>query len=277
MTAGVTIERGLARTSYGQIHYRTAGSGTPIVLMHINQQSSALYIELIEALARGGLRPIAIDYPSHGMSDHLAKQPTIGDYARCVIEVLDAMGLAGARAHALGEATGAAVAIALGADYPSRIDRVVLVNCPIYLTKKVADGRHAPLKSGLRPEDASGFPMTRTLDFVLERDPDHSPVHPTQSWMDRINLAQIEAGRDRWQALDALHEYDIASEMTRVKRPVLMLVGEHFYYVKHRDEFARRIDDFSMEILPGGRFCMGWERAEEIGAKTVAFAGGKGG
>lgn len=111
--------RGLIRTSYGHIHYREAGSGPAIVLLHINQQSSAVMTELLEALAPRR-RAIAIDYPGHGMSDHLALQPTIPDYAHCVLEVLDALGVGAFTA--LGEATGAAVSATLGR-----------VQCPVLL------------------------------------------------------------------------------------------------------------------------------------------------
>ena len=262
------IERGLVKTPYGYIHYRAAGAGEAIVLLHINQQSSAVMLELMEALSPG-LRAIAIDYPSHGHSDHLREQPSIGDYARCVAHVLDALGYA--HAHVLGEATGAAVCIEFASSFPQRVDKVILVNCPLYLGRSIAESRHAPLKEGLRPSDESGFPTTRTVQFMIERDPGHAPMQPSQSWMDRINVAQLEAGRDRWQALDALFAYDIAANLSRVKAPVMMLVGEHFYYLRYRDDFAQRIADFRSEVLPGARFCMTWERAAEIGAKTLAF------
>jgi len=82
----ITIERGLVRTHTGYIHYRSAGSGPPILLAHINQQSSALQLELLQALAPY-LRVVAIDYPSHGHSDAIDWQPSIGTYARCALEV----------------------------------------------------------------------------------------------------------------------------------------------------------------------------------------------
>lgn len=264
----ISIERGLVKTSFGYIHYRAAGSSAPIMLLHINQQSSALYLELMQALG-GQLRAIAIDYPGHGMSDHLATQPTIADYARCVIEVMDALSIP--TACALGEAVGAAVAIELASAHPARITHAVLVNCPYYKNSTTAVGRHAPLKSGLRPADPSGFPLTRTLEFLLEHDPGHAPMQPSQSWMDRVNVAQLEAGRDRWQALDALHQYDIGGNLARIACPVLLLIGEHFYYVQHRDEFAARVRNLRTEIIAGARFCMTWERAADIGPRVIEF------
>jgi len=261
------IERGLVKTASGYIHYRAAGRGKPIMLLHINQQSSALYLELIAVLGED-MRAIAIDYPSYGMSDHVTGQPTIADYAHCVIEVLDALGVGST--HVLGEAVGAAVSIELACAYPDRVEKVVLVNCPYYPDRAAADRSHTPLKNQ-RPTDASGFPTTRTIAFLLEHDSAHAPMHPSQSWMDRINLAHMEAGRDRWQALDALHDYDIPAQLGRIRCPVMLLMGEHFIYTSFRDEFAARIEDLRSEVIAGGRFCLTWERAEDVGQRTMEF------
>lgn len=265
----MNIERGLVRTGTGYIHYRAAGRGNAVVLLHINQQSSALYLELMAVLGQGA-RPIAIDYPSHGASDHISFQPKIADYARCAVEVIDALGAA--RVSVLGEAVGAAVAIELAGAYPERVEKVILVNCPYYTDRAAPQRSRSELQGGgLRPGDASGFPMTRTLEFMLERDPGHAPMRPTQSWMDRINVAQIEVGRDRWQALGALHAYDLNAGLARVDKPLLLLMGEHFQYTKFRTELAALLKNGQSEILAGARFCATWEYADEIGRRTLEF------
>ena len=273
------IERGLVKTPMGYMHYRAAGvagaagasgiaGSEAIFLLHMNQQSSSVYLELMAELAPH-LRVVAMDYPSHGDSDHVERQPAIGDYARCAVEVADALGIK--KFSALGEAAGAAVSVELAVSHASRVDRIVLVNCPYYQDRSAADARHAPLKSGLRPEDASGFPVTRTIEFLLTNDAGHAPMQPTQSWMDRINVAQIEAGRHRWQALDALHQYDIGSNLERVACPALLLIGEHFHYLKYRDEFHKRNPRLRSEVILGARLCMGWERAVDVGRHTLEF------
>ena len=104
------VDRGLAKTFAGHIHWRACGKGPTIMVSHINQQSSAVMAELLQALGTH-YRAVAIDYPSHGHSDHIDWQPTIEDYARAVIETMDALGIE--RAVALGEAVGAAVSIEL--------------------------------------------------------------------------------------------------------------------------------------------------------------------
>lgn len=262
------IERGLVRTGLGYIHYRAAGAGKPVMLFHINQQSSALMLELMQALAPT-CRVVAMDYPSHGHSDPIDFQPSFADYTACGIAVMDALGIE--RAAAMGEAVGAGVSVAIANAHPDRIEKVVLINCPFSPERGRTAVHVKDLQAGLRPEDESGFPLTRSLSFMLERDPGHSPMHPSQSWMDRINTAQMEVGRNRWQAVTALANFDMNDGLSRLVQPTLLLLGEHFYYVKHIEDMRARIKDLRDAILPDGRFCMSWERAADIAAQARPF------
>lgn len=266
------MQRGLVATRYGYIHFRRGGDARAraVVISHISQQSSALMLELIEALAPK-VQAIAIDYPSCGMSDHVAVQPSIGDYAACVAAVMDHLGIE--RACALGEATGAFVSAELAAAHPDRVDRAILVNCPHYPDKTVHERAHAPLRDRLRPADASGFPLTRTLEFVLEQDPAHAPVNADQSWMDRINVAQMQAGRNRWQPLQALGAYDLLARLPAVRAPVHFIMGEQFHYRKDLDALASHAQGATVEVIAGARFCVTWSHAAHIAARTLAFMG----
>lgn len=263
----ITIKRGLVHTSYGYIHYREAGAGEAIVLMHINQQSSELYREMMTALAPH-FRVVAVDFPGHGCSDHIDFQPTLADYGNAVDAVMSALGLQ--RYTVLGEATGSGVAIELASTRKDKVVRCVLVNCPEL--DRPPEEELAQFRDELRPGDETGFPLIRTIDWWLTHDPLHAPMEPDQAYMDRINRAQIECGRDRWQALTALHYYPLKEGQTRIDCPVLMLVGEHFYCRDKVETIGARIKDFRWHELPGARFCAGWEKAEEIASRIVAFA-----
>lgn len=270
------IQRRLVDTRLGQIHCRIAGpapdaSAPALILFHINQQSSALGIELLEALAPG-VHGVAMDYPGCGMSDHIPFQPSIADYADCGAEVMQALGFA--RYTAMGEATGAAVAAEMSARHRAAVQSVVLVNCPIYKDNKQAHEVHRPLKDTLRPADASGFPMTRTLEFMREKDPTHAPMNPDQSWMDRINVAQLETGRDRWQALDALNAYDIKAGLEAIPCPTLLMMGEHFHYTSLLEQYTARLRHLTQaRVIQNARFCMVWEKAQELAAHVRPFLG----
>lgn len=267
------IERGLVKTGLGYIHYRACGTGKPVMLFHINQQSSALMLELMTALA-SDFRVVAMDYPSHGHSDPTPGQPSFTDYVRCAVAVMDALGIA--KAAAMGEAVGAGVAVHLANSHPERVEKVVLINCPFSPDRGRTATHVRELQAGPRPEDESGFPLTRTLSFVLEKDPGHAPMHPSQSWMDRVNTTQMEIGRNRWQAVTALANFAMEDGLRALIQPTMILLGEHFHYLKFVDEMVARVKDVRHAILPGGRFCMSWERAQEIAERAGPFLAGRG-
>jgi pimeloyl-ACP methyl ester carboxylesterase len=266
------MQRGLVETPYGQIHFRHSGAGhlRAVTISHISQQSSALMVELVEALAEK-VHAIAIDYPSCGMSDHVLEQPSIEDYAHCAVAVMDHLGVE--RAAALGEATGAFVSAELAAAYPQRIERAVLVNCPFYPDKAVHERAHAPLRERLRPADPSGFPVTRTLDFVLREDPAHAPVNADQSWMDAINVAQMQAGRERWQPLRALGAYDLLARLPTIRAPIHFIMGSEFHYRKDLDALASYATDATTEVIAGARFCVTWSHAAHLAKRTFEHMG----
>ena len=106
---------------------------------------------------------------------------------------------------------------------------------------------------------------------MRDKDPGHAPMNPSQSWMDRINTTQMEVGRNRWQAVTALANFNMEDGLQRLSQPTLLLLGEHFYYAKFADQMLARIRDVRHEILPNGRFCMSWERADDIAAHARPF------
>jgi len=261
------IHRGLVRTNNGYIHYRSLGNGPAIALLHINQQSSAAYLELMKDLA-SDFTAIAVDFPGHGMSDHMSRQPSVSDYSDAVMAVMDALGISAC--HLLGEAIGAVVAVDIAARFPANARNLVLLNCPYVPggTTQQTDARVTPEQ---RPSDSSGFPLARTIEFLLHNDAVHAPISPTQDWMDRINVAQMEAGRDRWQGLTAMHAYDLAATAPTVRSPVLAIYGEQFHFTPLRQDLVSMFREAQVEVIPNGRFCIGWEHAKTIGESTRAF------
>src|SRR5690606_15853169 len=165
-----TPRRGLVDTPCGQVHYRAQGeSGPAIVLLHINQQSSLLYLELMELLAPS-FRVLAMDYPFYGMSDHPDRDLEIGDYADCIAAMLDREGIASA--FLLGEAVGSAIAACFAVTRPERTHGLVLLNCPLMPSKEFARSHIGAIRAHQRPTDATGFPALQTIAQLLERSPE---------------------------------------------------------------------------------------------------------
>lgn len=74
------------------VHYRTAGEGPPVLLLHDSVKSSVALIPLIERLS-AHFRVYALDTPGYGNSDPLSGSPSIADFAQSVKETMDALGL----------------------------------------------------------------------------------------------------------------------------------------------------------------------------------------
>ncbi|MFC1966924.1 alpha/beta fold hydrolase, partial [Chloroflexota bacterium] len=134
--------------------------------------------------------------------------------------------------------------------------------------------RHASIKSeDLKPTDAAGFPLPRTIEFMLKNDPGHMPMYPTQSYMDRKNVALAEANRDKFQVINALGEYDTISNLERLQHPVLIIWGEHFFAVQFRDEFTRHIKNHQVFVVKDARLNPLVDHPTEVGQAVLKFLG----
>jgi haloalkane dehalogenase len=75
------------------VHYRRAGKGPAVLLVHQSPRSSAEFVPLIERWAEH-FTVIAPDTPGFGHSDPLpGEQPEIGDFAVALLNLLDALGI----------------------------------------------------------------------------------------------------------------------------------------------------------------------------------------
>ena len=74
------IRRGYVDVSWGQVHYRWAGSGPPVVLLHDSPRSSVLHVDLMAALATD-FTVFALDTAGFGNSTPLPGTPEVPDFA----------------------------------------------------------------------------------------------------------------------------------------------------------------------------------------------------
>ncbi len=102
-----------------QVHYRRAGSGPLIVLLHQSPLSSR---DVIPAMQRWSAHYtcIAPDTPGFGLSDPLGvERAEMADFAEAVIEFLDTIGVE--RCAFYGFHTGAMIAVAIAQHFPERV------------------------------------------------------------------------------------------------------------------------------------------------------------
>ncbi|MSO64487.1 MAG: alpha/beta hydrolase [Alphaproteobacteria bacterium] len=107
-----------------QIHYRRAGKGPPVLLLHQSPTSSREYVPLIEVLSPH-FTVIAPDTPGNGLSEGLTlASPTMDDYGDNIAAFLSVIGVA--KIAVYGFHTGASVAAAFATRHPARVHGAIL-------------------------------------------------------------------------------------------------------------------------------------------------------
>lgn len=144
-----------------QVHYRRAGSGPPVLLLHQSPTSSREYIPLIREIAARGFTVFSPDTPGNGLSD-----PFPGDdwkpmegFADGVVNLLDELGIG--KAPVYGFHTGGVCALALGLRHPERFT-VAIMNGYIQMSKAEVDDI--------------------LVHYLPEVTPDWSGAHLTWTW-----------------------------------------------------------------------------------------------
>ncbi|HEX8476676.1 MAG TPA: alpha/beta hydrolase [Pyrinomonadaceae bacterium] len=111
-----------------RVHYQEAGEpdAPTLILIHGFCASTFVWSDVLMPLAEMGFRVVAADLVGFGFSD----KPGAGEYtidwqARMIVGLMDALGIE--RAALIGSSYGGAVAATCALDYPSRVERLVLV------------------------------------------------------------------------------------------------------------------------------------------------------
>lgn len=130
-------KRRYADLNFGQIHYREAGTGLPVLLLHQSPRTSEEHSELIDRLS-SNFRVIAPDNPGNGMSDPLGgPTPTMHDYARALIQFVDVLNLETVMIY--GFHTGGSIATAAATGFPDRVTFAIANGLSILRGEEKAD------------------------------------------------------------------------------------------------------------------------------------------
>lgn len=118
------IRKRFAQVGDRLVHYRIAGQGIPVVLLHESPRSSRSLIPLLDHLGQHFLT-IAPDTPGYGDSDPLPDNfPPLAAFADALALFLDAIGIQ--RCVLYGSHTGGSVAAEFAERYPMRVAGLIL-------------------------------------------------------------------------------------------------------------------------------------------------------
>lgn len=212
-----------------RIHYRSAGSGAPVVMLHPSPLSSQAVLPVASEVARH-CEVFAPDTPGYGLSDPLPRRPrTLDEYLAPLAAMLDALGIG--RCCLYGAATGAQIALEFACRHPERIELLVMDaagHIPEARCRELvqgyfpdvaprADGSHLLTLWGLVRDLGVFFPWNDARRGTrIERD------LPAAAVMQAMLLDYLRAGsRYDWAYRSAFHN-EHADRVARCRVPALL-------------------------------------------------------
>ena len=259
--------RGYIDLDAGQLHYREAGEGDVLLLLHQTPSSSLQWEAAYPLLEAAGVRVLAPDTPGYGMSDPLSGRPSAGAYAGAALALLDALDVP--RATVLGHHTGAVTACELGRSHPERVSRLVLNGVPYFTAEQRARylGRLPERAPEIR-EDGSQLlePWERRLRVTTG--------YTDLRAMTRCVIEMLQVRETEWYGYIAVFEYDLEEALRQLTVPALLLTntGEDLYRATCRARDAH--PDLSYVELEGGTHDIVDEQPEAWVAAVLDFMRG---
>ena len=200
------------------IEVRVEGSpGAPaLVLVNSAGSDHRMWDRNLPALGEG-FRLVRYDARGHGASDVPPPPYTLAQLGGDLLGVLDALAIA--RAHVVGASLGGLVGLWLAARHPERIDRAVFAGTAARIGTAVAWQERA--------DTVRAGGIDAIVDLVMERffsprfREDHGDV--VGGFADVLR-AQSPQGYEA--TCLALRDADVHDELTRIRAPSLVIVGE---------------------------------------------------
>ncbi len=229
-------------TPEGEMHYVKKGSGYPLVMLHPLGTSTWAWHTVINSLSQH-YTCYAFDMLGHGESEKPQRHFNIPDYALALDHACQLLNIH--RGHYVGNSVGAILATEMAASFPERLDKLVLVGCPVW-DAYTAKQR---LQESAAGYDDQGLPKPRSLQETKEGT---TFAQPQQEWVDAMNGTRAQAGVWVRKLMEALAHYDVMSRLPRIQASsTLVMYGEVDRLRDGEDLLHNNIVNASKVVLPG--------------------------
>lgn len=222
----VQIHRGYADAPQGQVHYRAAGTGPPLLLLHQTGMASECFERLIPLLAEDH-QVVAFDLPGLGASDPPSRAYEIADYAAHLVAAAGALGME--QLSIFGHHTGAAVGVEIAAAHPGRVEALVLVGLPMFdISFDEIIERDPVLYAPMRFE-LDGSHINRLWDRIARLGGGAFPRPFDAEALAIIQhevLTRLTIGDRYRRVYRAVFAYDTRARLPLVEAPTLLLAGD---------------------------------------------------
>ncbi|XYI03176.1 alpha/beta fold hydrolase [Sorangium sp. So ce1128] len=255
-----------------------AGNGPALLLIHSFLVSHLEFDDVIDALAQR-FHVIVPDLPGFGESEKPSPARYaygIETFAEAIADLIAAFGVG--RAHLVGHAMGAAVAITLAAEHPELVQRLVLEDAlcypfPMSFRMKLP---LLPVVGGIVFKQLHGRGMFRSF---FREDVFRADAAVPLSRVDRhYDLFNAPSARESAHAVmrAVLDARPVVARLTRVTAPTLVVWGrdDRIFPASGAQRLAREISGAMLEIMDAGH-SPHEERPEEFVALVTQFLEGK--
>jgi 3-oxoadipate enol-lactonase len=245
-------------TVLGSVRVQVRGSGEPMMFWPSLLMTGDMWAAQAEQFGTEH-QVILVDPPGFGESQKLTAEFTFEDCARCIVDILDGLGVQ--RTHFVGNSWGGMIGGTFAATYPDRIGSAVLMNCtasPAGRRQKIEYGlllRMAGLMGGIRP------PLTRSV-LKAFLGPTTFRTRPDVVAFVRDTVQRVDVRSGRWAVRSVVPSRpDQRALLSRVTTPVLVVAGaeDATFPLAETIAMAEAIPDAGVAVLEGVAHLAGLE------------------
>jgi 3-oxoadipate enol-lactonase len=262
-------------TVLGAVRLQVGGSGAPIVFWPSLLMTGDMWHGVADDLVARS-QVILVDPPGHGGSQPLTDMFTFNDCARCVVDILDGLGID--RAHFVGNSWGGMIGGTFAATYPDRIGRAVLMNCTAGRASLRQKAQYAMLVRLAKWQGEIGPLLTRSVlqAFLGPTTFRGRPevVAQVRSAMPSVDIASVS-----WAVKSVVPARpDQRALLAGIRTPVLVVAGAEDATFPPRDAIAMAaaIPNSSIRVLNNVAHLAGLEDPRLVSALVDDFLFGHG-
>lgn len=288
-TTGAGVDRWATMDDGVRLHYVERGEGPLVVLLHGFPQYWGAWRRQLPALVAAGFRVVVPDLRGYNLSDR-PRAVHAYDVSRLAWDVAQLIEAAGAsRAHVVGHDWGGAIAWAVAARHPARVQRLAVLNAPhpsAYVRALTTTTQ--PLRSWYvgffqlpwLPEALLGAFDGALLARVLR----HGPARPGAFTDDEVarhraawrRPGALRAGVDYYRALlraEGRSGRRAARRSAQVAAPTLVLWGmrDRYLHPSLCEGLARWVPDVRVVRFPHASHWLMEDEPDRVAAELAAF------
>ncbi|MBI2165162.1 MAG: alpha/beta hydrolase [Chloroflexi bacterium] len=229
----------------GRVYLYRVGRGEPVIFLHNFELSGYIWAKALDRFAQH-FTCYNIDLPGHDRSDIPPRTYWLEDYARAIVDVLDACGIE--RAHIVGSHGGCVVGIDMAVAYPNRVNKLVFDGLPYWNKERgrtVFEKWWMPMFTDTTSYDVPVIPL-KTWEEVSR----HNPHLERDHWERQEEIARKSR---RWirDSFQAMTTYDVEAAGPRVKAPTLLIYGERDALRRGEQRAKEGIKSSTLVVVPG--------------------------